>query len=358
MRVKKKILHIVEAFGGGMFTFLADLSNGLLDEYEVVIAYGKRKETPDNFKEYFCNNIRFIEIKSFTRSINFIKDFNAFCEIKKIIKEENPDIIHLHSSKAGFIGRFAANGNKIKMLYNPHGFSFFMKNSSKLKRKIYWFIEKIASYRKCIIIGCSKGEYEEALKLTKNAICINNGINLTDLQKEIKYMNTVKTDFNNLKICTLGRIDYQKNPYLFNEIAKSFPQFKFTWIGDGYLKEILNSPNIKVTGWKERKEVLNMLNENDVFILTSLWEGMPISLLEALFMKKLCIVNNCIGNNNVINNKNGLLCNNLEDFQKAISDVYNGKIETEILISQGFEDVKNIYNVENMVSEYKKVYNS
>ena len=152
MKVKKKILHIVEAFGGGMFTFLADLSNAISDEYEVIIVYGKRKETPDNFKEYFCNNIRFIEVKNFTRSINFVKDFKAFCEIKRIIKEENPDIIHLHSSKAGFIGRFAANGKKIKMLYNPHGFSFLMQNSSKLKRRMYWLIEKIASYRKCIII--------------------------------------------------------------------------------------------------------------------------------------------------------------------------------------------------------------
>ena len=165
---KKKILHIVEAFGGGIFSFLVDLINNTDDEFDIVVAYAKREQTPDNFKDYFNDKIKFIEVKNFTRSINLKKDLKSFFEVTKIIKEENPDVIHLHSSKAGFIGRFAANGRKIKMLYNPHGFSFLMKDCSKIKRLIYWLIEKIGSFRKCIIVGCSEGEYKEALKLTKS----------------------------------------------------------------------------------------------------------------------------------------------------------------------------------------------
>ena len=53
MSEKKKILHLVEAFGGGVFTFLVELANATCEDYDVVIAYSKRKQTPENFKGYF-----------------------------------------------------------------------------------------------------------------------------------------------------------------------------------------------------------------------------------------------------------------------------------------------------------------
>ena len=56
---KKTILHLVEAFGGGVFTFLVELSNSMSEDYEIVIAYAKRNQTPENFKEYFNKNIKF-----------------------------------------------------------------------------------------------------------------------------------------------------------------------------------------------------------------------------------------------------------------------------------------------------------
>lgn len=308
---KKKVLHIVESFGSGVFSFLVDLVNSTDSEFDITIAYGVRAETLDNFKEYFSDKIKFIEVENFTRSINPIKDLKALFEVKKIIKKINPEIIHLHSSKAGFIGRFAANGKKVKMLYNPHGFSFLMKNSSKLKRILYWLLEKVGSFRKCTIVGCSQGEYKEALKLSKNSVCINNGINIEKLNEETKSFKEKEIDFSNLKICTSGRIGYQKNPELFNKIAESFPNLQFTWIGDGELRDKLTSKNITVTGWKTREEALQIVNDNDIFILTSLWEGLPISLLEAMYLKKVCIVTDCIGNRDVIKDgENGYIINN------------------------------------------------
>lgn len=360
MENKKKILCIVEAFGGGVFTVLSDLLNGISDDFNIVVAYSMRKQTPENFREYFNNNIKFIEVKNFTRSINIKKDFKALKEIKQIIKEEKPDIIHLHSSKAGVIGRLAVSGNKIKMFYNPHGFSFLKKDDSMLKRTIYWLIEKIVAMmnRKCTIVGCSKGEYEEAKKLNKNSILINNGINIKKLKQETNDLKVKEINFEDLKICTVGRIGYQKNPEMFNEIAKAFPNNKFTWIGDGELKNKLSNSNIQITGWKERKEVLQILNENDIFILTSLWEGLPISLLEAMYMKKLCIVNNCIGNRDVIiNNENGFIANNVEEFVKYIQNILERKVDVSKLSSNANSDVLNEYNVELMIREYKKYYN-
>lgn len=352
---KKKILHIVESFGSGVFSFLVDLVNNTDKDFDITIAYGVREETLVNFKDYFSDRVKFIKVENFARSINIKKDFKAFLELKKIVKEIDPDIVHLHSSKAGFLGRFATNCRKRKVLYNPHGFSFLMKNSSKIKRTIYWLIEKVAAFRKCTIIGCSNGEYEEALKLTKNAICINNGIDIDKLKEDTKSIKLKENvDFNALKICTVGRIGYQKNPMLFNEIAKTFPDIQFTWIGDGELKNELTSENIKITGWKKREEVLKILNENDVFILTSLWEGLPISLLEAMYMKKICIVSDCIGNRDVIqDNENGYIIrkNNYKDIiQKINKDNY-------IRLSENAKkDVIDKFNINKMVEEYKKEY--
>ena len=350
---KKKILHIVEAFGGGIFSFLVDLINATADEFEIVIAYGKREQTPKNFKEYFNHNVKFIEVENFIRSINLKQDIKAFIEIKKIIKEIQPDVIHLHSSKAGFLGRIAVISSKIKVLYNPHGFSFLMQNCSAVKRTFYWIIEKIGTLKKATIVACSQGEYREALKLTSNVICINNGINPNELDK----LNIAENINKKIKICTSGRIGFQKNPKLFNEIAKEFPEYKFTWIGDGELREELSSPNINITGWKKRDEVLQLVNENDIFILTSLWEGLPISLLEAMYLKKICIVSNCVGNSDVIVNEcNGFVCNTVEDFKKSILKVIKAEDRCKAYSKKAFDDIQKEFNVNKMIDRYKEKY--
>lgn len=357
--MKKKVLHIVESFGSGVFSFLVDLVNGTDEEFDITIAYGIREETLENFREYFNNNIKFIKVENFTRSINPKKDFKALNEIRKILKEEKPDIVHLHSSKAGILGRLAVNGNKIKTFYNPHGFSFLKKDDSKLKRMIYWTIEKVIAFlnKKCTIVGCSNGEYEEAKKLNKNSICINNGIDINKLRNETKDIQEKDIDYNDTKICTVGRIGYQKNPEMFNEIAKAFPKLKFTWIGAGDLRNKLTSPNISITGWKERKEVLQILNNNDIFILTSLWEGLPISLLEAMYMKKICIVSNCIGNRDVIiNGKNGYIAKDVMEFEKNITKVIEQGNNNSSIVKEAYSDVVNSYNIKSMIEKYINLY--
>lgn len=355
---KKKILHIVEAFGGGVFTVLTDLINGLSDKFEIVVAYSSRPQTPENFKEYFNDNVKFIEVKNFTRSINFNKDIKALKEIKNIVREEKPDIVHLHSSKAGILGRLGIHDRRIKMFYNPHGFSFLKLDDSKLKRLMYKIIEKGTAIinSRCTIIGCSKGEYEEAKKLNKNSICINNGINIEKLEEETKDLKAKEIDYNDLKICTVGRIGFQKNPKIFNEIAENFPNLQFTWIGDGELKNELTSPNIKVTGWLDRKDVLKELNNNDIFLLPSLWEGLPISLLEAMYMKKICIVSNVIGNRDVIENgRNGFICDSIGKYENDIEKIYMANYDN--MRRKAYREVVEYYNIKKTCRKYIEQYN-
>lgn len=244
MAEKKKILYIVEAMGGGVFTYIVDLANELVNKYDMYIAYAVRKQTPKNYKDYFDKRIHLIEVKNFGRAINPTKDIAAFFEVKKIAAEVKPDVIHLHSSKAGAIGRVAFDG-KIPMFYTPHGYSFLMENCNPTKRRVFKLIESVCAKRNCTTISCSVGEHQETLKLTKNAAYVNNGINMKELQEIVNQTEKVAHPFT---VFTLGRICYQKNPTLFNTIAELLPDVRFVWIGDGELREELKSKNIEISG--------------------------------------------------------------------------------------------------------------
>ena len=350
---KKKLLHIVEAMGGGVFTYIVELSNQLVEKYDIYIAYATRPQTPENFRDYFDDRIKLIEVENFSRSVNALSDVKAFFEIKNIVKKINPDVVHLHSSKAGALGRWCINGRKIPMFYTPHGFSFLMADQSKLKLKIYKFIEKFCAIRQCTTIACSKGEYIEAKSLNKKATYVNNGINIKELENTIETIQKKNSD--NFTVFTLGRICYQKNPELFNNIAKSMPNVKFLWIGDGELRNKLTSENIEITGWADRETALKYALSADVFMLTSLWEGLPMSLLEAMYMEKLCIVSKVIGNKDVIKTSyNGFCCENKENFIEAIN--YAKEKDCSQLISNSRNEVLSQYNTEVMAKKYDELY--
>ena len=241
----KRVLFIVEAMGGGVFTYIVDLANELVNKYDMYIAYAVRKQTPKNYEEYFDKRIKLIKVASFGRSISFRKDLESFIEIKQITNQVKPDIIHLHSSKAGVVGRLGLNGKKIPMFYTPHGYSFLMEDYMPLKRMMFHMIEKICAKRPCTTISCSFSEHKETLKLTRRADYVNNGINIPQLNQAISEAEIVDHPFT---VYTLGRICYQKNPEMFNKIAESMPEINFVWIGDGEMRNHLTAANIKITG--------------------------------------------------------------------------------------------------------------
>ena len=72
---KKKVLFIVEAMGGGVFTYIVDLANELIDEFDIHVAYAVREQTPPDYVDYFDKKVHLIEVKNFCRSINPTKDF-------------------------------------------------------------------------------------------------------------------------------------------------------------------------------------------------------------------------------------------------------------------------------------------
>ena len=267
----------------------------------------------------------------------------------------------MHSSKAGAIGRAIFSGRKYKLFYTPHGYSFLMEDISKPKRRIFKLVEKILGKKNCTTIACGQGEWEQSKTVTSKSTFISNGINLNKINSIIDSVE--HKDAGRFVVYTVGRIDHQKNPKLFNEIAERMPEIKFVWIGDGDLRGELVSPNIEVTGWVDNREVIKKALEYNVFLLTSKYEGLPISLLESMYMKKVCIVSDVVGNRDVIEHgHSGYTCNNADEFISAITEVQNNGPDLKMIENALMEDTYQVklllpYDKGNIFSRIKEKYN-
>ena len=348
-----KIIQVAESFGAGVYSFLVDMSNDLAEEHEVVIVYSKRKETPKNFINDFHPKVRFIEI-----DMRLKNSLLAIIKLRNIIKEENPNIVHLHSSKAGFVGRVAAKlaNYKGKLFYNPHGLAYLRLDFPKVLRKILFIAEKILTKLGGLVIAVSESEKKEVQKFTNNVIRINNGIDIEKFERELNNINKKKNN-DSIIIGTVGRIEYQKNPMLFNEIAESFPNIKFLWIGDGSLRGELRSGNIEITGWLDRKEVLKRLLEIDIYIQTSLWEGLPISVLEAMYLKKPIVAKKTVGNVDLVKpNYNGFIfCDKLQA-KNYLNQLLANKEEIYTFGNNSRKKVIAEFSLANTIRSYREIY--
>lgn len=312
MEEKIRVVHITETFVTGIYSYIKDISISMDndDRFENIVIYSDNREGRIN--ESFPQKTRLIKL-DMGREINFKQDKKSSFELHKLLTELKPDVLHLHSSKAGFLGRFVAVflKKKPKVYYTANGFSFLRTDISKTKQRFYYFLEKvIAKFSNSITIGCGDTEYEHAKKLGK-AVLVRNGVDVTNLQKFVKpQLNATK-----LTVGILGRISAQRNPTFFNDLAFAFKDINFLWIGGGELQADLTAPNIKVTGWfTDKQEGYDFLNVVDIYLQTSLWEGLPIAVLEAMAFEKPVIASNVIGNKDaVVHGVTGYLFNNFEE---------------------------------------------
>ena len=359
-RSKKRLLFVVEAMGGGVFTYIVNLSNRLVVNFDLYVAYAVRPQTPKDYRGYFDPRIHLIRVENFVRQISPKQDFGAFLELKRIYQEVQPDVIHLHSSKAGILGRFAYWHKGIPLFYTPHGYSFLMRRASTLKRAFYRSAELAMAQVRCITIACSRGELEEALRLSRHALLVSNGVDTHEIDRIVSEQavggRCQRRQGETFTVFTIGRICGQKNPELFNRIALSLPEVCFLWIGDGELRGALTAPNIEVSGWVDRAQVLRLASQADCFLLPSLWEGLPISLLEAMYLQKPCVVSNVIGNRDVIQDgRNGFVCDTVDQYVRAIRMASDPKT-ARTLCQAALHDVQEEYNIDVMARRYQEIY--
>jgi len=347
-----KVVHVVEAFSTGIFDFLVELTNNL-PESELIIIHGKREETPEDFERSFPINTQFIHWQNASRELSLSKDFLALKELFTIFRAlNNIGAIHLHSSKAGFLGRIVtrALGYQHKVIYTPHAVSFLRKDVTFLKNRLFVLLESLSARLSGVVVACSKSEAEEFTKVGIQALFVNNGM----VSKKLPLPEAHES----LIIATIGRISFQKNPALFNEIATYFlnrSNVKFVWIGEGELSHLLVAKNITISGWLEKEEVLRCVNNTDIYLSTSLWEGLPISVLQAMSAKKPVVLSNCIGNKDLVRG-NGFLFDGKDNAIQLIDLLLNDAEQRHAFGKISEQLVQDNFSVEQMVAGYWQLY--
>lgn len=347
------ILHIVESFAGGVLTFLAELTEYQAKSHKVYILYGQREHTPSSLAGIFDPRVSLIRSRHFNGAVKTLLNPRSYQEVRYYVKELKPDVVHLHSSAAGFVGRLALRHFGCRLFYTPHGYSFLKLDSPAVLRWCFFAVEHIL-FDRAVTVACGKGEYEESLKLgSSSAECVCNGIKPESLDCFRKEMPRNER----FTVCTSGRIMFQKNPVLFNDLAQRMPECRFIWIGDGDMRDALTASNIEITGWKDRGESLKILSESDAFVMTSLWEGFPIALLEAMYLSKPCIVNNVSGNRDIVKNgESGYICNCTDDFVFALERLNRDEVLRRNMGENARNAVACDYTFDKVADRYEKVY--
>lgn len=355
-----KIVHVTECLAGGVLTFLVNLTSQL-DQEEHIIIYGKRDNTPKNVEKLFGDNVSLMYWKNAQREIHPKKDFGALRELIHDLKEfPDIDILQLHSSKAGVLGRIASRllGLQKRTFYLPHGVSFARQDVSSKKRQLYILIEKIANTFAGTVIACSSSERNLLMANgIKNVVVINNGIAVPD--DEPVYKKPGKP----LVFGTVGRITFQKNPQLFNQIAQHFygdNRVNFLWIGDGELRhEIQENAQVQVTGWVTPGEVRGYLKTVDIYISTSLWEGLSISVLEAMALGKPLLLADCVGNvDTVEQGVNGFLYHDIVEGIESIQRILEVSSDRLLQLEKAsYRRVANDFSLSRLRQQYQELYN-
>ncbi|QSN63418.1 glycosyltransferase [Caballeronia sp. M1242] len=297
----KEIVHITEAFGGGVLSMLTQLSNrAAAAGVGVTILHSIRQETPDNFEKLFHPAVRLRHV-NMCREVHPKNDCVGVRDLSRALRECDPSVVHLHSSKAGVLGRVAARiaAPQARVFYSPHGLSFLRRDVSPAKQFAYLTFERIAARMGGTIVACSTSELREIETKVRppDARMIENGVNIAEIPPRIQ-----KTS-GELVIGMSGRASYQKNHEAFVKLATDLhaPSVRFLWIG-GNVEELPGQSKraVECSGWVTRERALELTSELDIYVQTSRWEGMPIALIEAQVAGIPAVVTDVVGNRDVV----------------------------------------------------------
>ncbi len=289
-----KIIQVIPNLGiGGAEIMCESLTYELIRKGHSVIVislYNLNTEITARLKK---NNIdiRFLNKK---RGLNI----SVIRKLRKIIKQENPDVVHSHLYAIKYVVLSCIFSKKTRCIHTVHNIA------SKETTKIGLFLNKIFfKCKKAIPVALSKQIQKSIVEVyhlkSENVPIVYNGIDLSKCNRKTNY--EIK---GNVKILHIGRFMEQKNHAglidAFKLFHDKFPKSELQLIGDGPLREEID---IKVRDYRLescvtfmglQKDVYNYLHDADIFVLPSLYEGMPMTLIEAMGTG-LPIIATCVG---------------------------------------------------------------
>jgi len=380
----KRILYIVtQSKWGGAQKYVLDLVKYFSKNNEVTVAYGEK----DNVDEFFINQLKESGVKTILvpylyRAIDIGRDYLAVMEIHKMYNEGKYDLVHLNSSKVGLLGSLAAKlyslnvlNTKLRLVYTAHGF-VFNEPLSSFKKKIYKLSEKISTNIDHAIITVSEADRQSAIdnKITfaDKLITIHNGIDVDNynfyskdealeklsLPNDKKYFGTIASFYNTKGYTYL----VEAVKLLKDENSSLLEKYQWILIGDGpemdKIKLLISENNLdkyfKLLGAKDK--AYKYIKAFDAFILPSVKEGLPYTILEAGLAKVPVIATNVGGIGEIIEDKKtGLLITpaNPLSLVKAIKEVENIGVS---IIKNNYQNIVNNFNLKNTLEKTEDIY--
>lgn len=361
--MKIKILHLqVLPLLSGVQNMMLSLLDSLdKEKYDIYVACKPGGPLVDKIKE---KGFHYLPLNYLKREIS-LSDFPAFMEIFFYCKKYKFDIIHLHSSKMGFIGRIAGRLAGIKKIFfTSHGTPFHIYQPMIIQ-KFYQILERIGGLfgdRTIFVNNFDREFYIKNNLLKKNkALTIYNGVEIPLKQKQFIPKEKMTIGY-------IGRFSRQKN--IVNtilaaiEVCKRDEKFEFIFVGDGELYRIaekmimsVNLQNrIKLVGWQNN--ILDWMEKFDLFLLFSRWEGLPLSILDAMAYGLPIIASDIKGNDELVSQGCGVLIKP-DDIESLVEVILNFKNNLNLLKEMGNNSrkyVENYFSLESFHKSYQQLY--
>ncbi len=217
------------------------------------------------------------------RSINPVADHFAFRSLRKIIRDEKPDIVHSHTFKAGFLARLV--GGNFARVHTFHGHLFDDASFSSLQKFLITFIEKFLARRTDVLVSVGKkvgAELREAgIGSSSTWVSIPPGVDALPVVDRTIARKALGYSDDRVLVGWMARVTSVKNPMLLLEVAKKMPSVSFVLAGGGDMLDEVKSlapSNLSVIGWADAS---NFWSAVDIALSTSDNEGMPVALIEA-----------------------------------------------------------------------------
>lgn len=368
---KVKILHVLHSVGGVDVSLRLILSNLDPNKFESIVVKGKT----DTEKVFQDANHAKIKTHNCTiiRNISPLNDLKALKDLQKIVKEEKPDLIHAHSAKGGILGKLVGHFKKVPILHTPQAYSFLSANS-KIKKSAFLTIEKVFSKLNNKILASSTSEQNRAINEvgyeTEKALIFNNSIKPIDEIKPLSIRKTWPDEY----ICSVGRPSFQKNIELMIEILaelkKKNSQIHLVLMGVGFhspnletIKKLIKkynlSKNISLLEWTEREDIFHIIKKSQLYISTARYEGLPYSIIEALALKKACVVTDADGNRDLIkDNHNGFVIfdNNIKEFNQKIELLLSDNKLKKQFEENAYRRFNSNFNINNTIQSLERIY--
>lgn len=356
---KIKVLHIIPDFGtGGAEKLVLDLvANYNSDKFEVAILslYDKADTIYEKQLEKNGAKVFYLDKKPGL-------DVSIIMKTLKIFNLYKPEIIHTHR----YVVRYTLIPSILKRIpvkvHTVHNIA--EKELDKIGLKLQRIAYKYFGYKPVAIANSIKNSIESFYKMESNVPLINNGVDLE------KYPLSIRGNNNIIELIHIGRFSPQKNHEVlidaFNFVVKERKNIRLTLVGDGELRESIEA-KVKALGIGNyikflgiREDIPDLLAASDIFVMSSDWEGLPLTVLEAMSTGMPIISTNVGGVPDICENgKNGFLVDsqNPKQLYEAIIRIADDQ-KLRYDMGQKSYQLSKEYDIKTVQKKYEELYMS